>query len=592
MCRQKAKSKKEQANTVNEEKSPASGEYSTLFHVTAGKNKPYRTTLIVNGKPLLMEIDTGASVSLVGEGTFKDIRDGKSTVELQETSTQLQTYTKEAIPVLGSAQVPVEHNGQSLTLPLIVTAGNGTPLLGRDWLAALQLDWRSIFSVGSSLSLQQVLEKHREVFKEGLGELRGMKAKIYIDRSERPRFYPARQVPFAIRQKVEEELERLQALGVIHPVQFADWAAPIVPVIKGDGSVRICGDYKITVNRAARLEKYPIPRIEELFASLAGGKSFTKLDLSHAYLQVPLDEESCQYVTVNTHRGLFEYRRLPFGVASAPSIFQRVMENLLQGIKGVCVYIDDILVTGATEEEHLRNLAQVLQRLESAGMRLKKEKCAFLLPSVAYLGHIISQEGLHTEGTKVRAIADAPEPKNVGELRSFLGMVNYYGKFLPDLATTLSPLYCLLRKSCPWRWRTKQKKAFRQVKDLLRSGRVLTHFDDRLPLVLACDASPYGLGAVLSHRMPNGEEKPVGFASRTLTKAETNYSHLDKEGLAIIFGVKKFHQYLYGRRFVIKNRSQAANSYILGNTCYSDNGLWSHSEVGAHSGCVRLYNRV
>ena len=140
----------------------------------------------------------------------------------------------------------------------------------------------------------------------------------------------------------------------------------------------------------------------------------------------------------------------------------------------------------------------------------------------------------------------------MGELRSFLGMVNYYGKFLPDLATTLAPLYHLLRKSCHWSWGTKQKKAFRQVKDLLRSGRVLTHFDDRLPLVLACDASPYGLGAVLLHQLPNGEEKPVGFASRTLTKAETNYSHLDKEGLAIIFGVKKFHQYIHGRRFEIK----------------------------------------
>ena len=172
--------------------------------------------------------------------------------------------------------------------------------------------------MGSSLSLQQVLGKHSEVFKGGLGELWGVKAKIYIDRSELPRFYPARQVLFAIRQKVEEELERLQALGVIQPVQFADWAAPIVPIVKGDGRVRICGDYKITVNRAARLEKHP--RIEELFASLAGGKSFTKLDLSHAYLQVPLDEESCQYITFNTHRGLFEYRRLPFGVASAPSI--------------------------------------------------------------------------------------------------------------------------------------------------------------------------------------------------------------------------------------------------------------------------------
>ena len=171
------------------------------------------------------------------------------------------------------------------------------------------------------------------------------------------------------------------------------------------------------------------------------------------------------------------------------------------------------------------------------------------MASVSYLGHVISQEGLHTEESKVRAIVDAPEPTNVGELRSFLGMVNYYGKFLPDLATTLAPLYRLLRKSCRWRWSTEQKLSFNQVKDLLRSGRVLTHFDDRLPLVLECDASPYGLCAVLSHRMPNGEERPVGYASRTVRKAETNYSHLDKEGLAIIFGVKKFHQYIQGRRF-------------------------------------------
>ena len=555
VCRKKAKMKAEQANSVTEKDTPEGdqlSEYSAMFQVSSRRNKPYRTTINVNGYPLLMEIDTGASVSVVGEDSFKKITEGRLTVQLQETSTQLQTYTKESITVLGSALVPVEHNGESLTLPLIVTAGNGPPLLGRDWLAALQLDWKSIFSVGSPLSLQQVLEKHSAVFSGGLGELRDMKAKIFIDKAERPRFFPARQVPFAIRERVEEELERLQSLGVIRPVQFADWAAPIVPVMKRDGRVRICGDYKITVNRAAKLEKYPIPRIEELFASLAGGKAFTKLDLSHAYLQIPLDEESCQYVTINTHKGLFEYRRLPFGVASAPSIFQRTMETLLQGISGVCVYIDDILVTGTTEGEHLQNLAQVLQRLESAGMRLKKQKCSFLLPSVTYLGHVISQQGLHTEETKVCAIVDAPEPKNVGELRSFLGMVNYYAKFLPDLATTLAPLYLLLQKFCRWRWRSKQRKAFQQVKDLLRSGRVLTHFNDSLPLVLACDASPYGLGAVLSHRMPNGGEKPVGFASRTLTKAEANYSHLDKEGLAIIFGVKKFHQYLYGRKFEIK----------------------------------------
>ena len=165
---------------------------------------------------------------------------------------------------------------------------------------------------------------------------------------------------------------------------------------------------------------------------------------------------------------------------------------------------------------------------------------------------MISAEGLHTSKMKVKAIVDAPDPRNLSELRSLLGMVNYYSKFLPNLATVLAPLYKLLRQTTAWHWGPRQKGAYRKVKKLLQSRRVLTHFDEQLPLTLECDASPYGLGAVLSHRLPDGCEKPVGFASRTLTKAEQNYSHLDKEALAIIFGVKKFHQYLYGRQFDIK----------------------------------------
>ena len=477
-----------------------------------------------------------------------------------------------------------------MTLPLVVTEVNGPTLLGRrNWLEALRLDWRTIFRIGKNLALQQVLDRHADVFKEELGKLKGTTAKIYIEKHATPRVEKARPVPFAVRHKVEQELDRLQALGIIQPVQFSDWASPIVPVMKPDGAVRICRDYKVTINRADKIDRYPIPRIEELFASLSGGKQFSKLDLSHAYLQITLDALSCRLVTINTHREFFEYTRLPFGIASAPSIFQRLMENLLQGIPRVCVYLDDILVSGTTEQEHLANLEQVLERLESAGMKLKRPKCAFLLNSVAYLGHEISAEGLHTTKAKVKAIVDAPSPRNLTELRSFLGMVNYYGKFLPNLATTLAPLYELLCQTKAWTWGPRQRKAFRQVKGLLQSNKVLTHFDDQLPLLLECDASPYGLGTVLSHRMPDGSERPVGFASRTLSKAETNYSHLDKEALAIIFEVKKYHQYLYGRQFEKKTTINPSRTSSMKTRPYRQWLL-----VGSRGGlfCCQLHHPV
>ena len=165
--------------------------------------------------------------------------------------------------------------------------------------------------------------------------------------------------------KVEEELAQLQRQGIITPVQFADWAAPIIPVLKANKkTVRICGDFKMTVNQASRLDKYPIPIIEDLFAKMSGGTKFTKLDLSQVYQQVRLDEESKKYVVINTHKGLFQYNRLPFGVSSAPGIFQRVMESLLGNIPGVVVYIDDILITGKADEEHLATLEEVLKRLQ------------------------------------------------------------------------------------------------------------------------------------------------------------------------------------------------------------------------------------
>ena len=428
----------------------------------------------------------------------------------------------------------------------------GPSLLGRNWLQNLRLDWQQIHRLNNNM-LDEVLDRHSEVFREELGTLKGFKAKIHVDPSVTPRFCKARPVAYAMRELVEKELDHLTQQGVLEPVQFADWAAPIVPVLKSDKkSLRICGDFKMTVNAASRLDAYPIPRVEDLFAKLAGGKSYSKLDLSQAYQQLELDEDSKNYVVINTHKGLFRFNRLPFGVSSAPGIFQHTMESLLHDIPSVIVYLDDILITGKTDAEHIETLDKVLTRLEESGLRLKRSKCVFMAQSVVYLGHRIDQEGLHPTEDKLKAVQDAPNPRNVAELRSYLGLLTYYSKFLPNLASTLNPLYRLLEKSRPWHWEIREQKAFEASKLLLLSSQLLAHYDPKHALVLACDASPYGLGAVLSHRYPDGSERPIGYASRTLTAAEKNYSQIEKEGLACVFGVKRFHCYLYGRVFTLE----------------------------------------
>lgn len=303
-----------------------------------------------------MEVDTGAAVSLMSESTFNTLWPGRS---LQPSPVRLRTYLKETIPVVGCTCVNVEYNGQLCRLPLVVVSGSGPSLLGRDWLSHIQLDWRQINQV-HNVSLLSVLARFPGVFQEGLGTLKGFKARIYVDPDSPPKFNHARSVPFALRDKVDKELERLQKEGTIESVQFAEWAAPIVAVLKQ--FVRICGDFSVTVNPVSKLDRYPIPKVEDLFARLCKGKHFSKLDLSQAYQQLPLEEDSKKYVVINTHRGLFRYTKLPFGISSAPGIFQRVI-SILQGIEGVVVYLDDILITGQTKEAHLKALDEVLSRL-------------------------------------------------------------------------------------------------------------------------------------------------------------------------------------------------------------------------------------
>ena len=533
--------------------SPSESTY-TLFNMNSNRVKPIQVTVNVNGADITMEVDTGASVSIISEAAYRKYWKKGQAPPIVSSSTNLKTYTGEKLSIKGVINVTVKYEDQCHSLQLTVVKGSGPSLLGRDWLLKIKLNWEKLqlnYVRPKALKLEDILNRYNVLFKDELGRVQSTQAKLHVDPHSQPKFFRPRPIPYALRGKVEQELERLEKTGILEPVEFSDWAAPIVPVMKRDGTVRVCGDYKLTINQAAKLDTYPLPKADDLFSQLAGGKKFTKLDLAHAYQQIALEPDSRQYLTINTHKGLYQYTRLPFGVHSAPAIFQRTIEGILRGIKNVAVYIDDILITGVSEEEHLQTLDKVLSRLEAEGMRLKRDKCAFMLSRVEYLGHVITAEGLHPAEDKIRAILKAPAPHNVAQLRSFIGLVNYYGKFLHQLSTMLAPLYTLLQKNMKWFWGPDQKKAFSDIKKILTSPKLLVHYDPQKKLILSCDASPYGIGAVLSHVMEDGSEKPVAFASRSLAPAEKKYSQLDKEALAIVFGVKKFHHYLFGRHFTI-----------------------------------------
>ena len=293
---------------------------------------PLHVQIALNTVQVEILLDTGASISLINLPTYQMLQQHKVVAPLQNSSIQLKTYTGQPIRVLGMLPVQAEYMGKLVDMCVHVVEGDGPNLMGRDWLSLLEVNLGEVNLLKNDCLLQTVLDKHCLVFNDELGCIKDMKVKLLIDSTAKPKFFKPRSVPFTLRDKVETELQRLESLGIISPVKFSKWAAPIVPVVKKNGTVRICGDYKVTANRATLTESYPLPLVNELMTDLAGGKYFTKLDLSQAYLQLPLDHESSELLAINTHKGLFKYNRLPFGVSSAPAIFQRSMETLLWGL--------------------------------------------------------------------------------------------------------------------------------------------------------------------------------------------------------------------------------------------------------------------
>lgn len=535
----------------------------TLCHVNRSDTPPFRVNVTINGKVVPMEIDTGAAVSIISEVEWARHFPNAS---FTQEDVKLMTYNGTPVAVAGVADVKVEYQGQCFKLPLVIakeSEGARMPtLFGRNWLSKIKLNWREVFSVQALERETPLTEKYRDVFNAGFGAIKGFKASIVLKENACPVFCKARSVPYALRERVEQDFANLEKAGVVYRVRHSKWATPLVIVPKKDGTeLRHCGDYKITVNPAIEVDHYPLPLPEDIFATLEGGTVFSVIDLSKAYLQLELDEQAQELLTINTHMGLFRFRRLPYGVACAPAIFQAVMDQILQGMPGTACYLDDIVIAGVDYKQCYDRVEEVLRRLSEHGIKVNAKKCRLFQQRITYLGHDIDKNGLHPTAEKVVAIKEAPKPTSVTQLKAFLGLVNFYGKFLPNLATILEPLHDLLRKDSRWHWSRKCDEAFATCKKMLSDKSVLQLYDVKKPLQITCDASEYGLGAVLSH-VENGNEKPIAFASRSLSPSERNYAQIEKEALSIVFAVKKFHKYLYGRDFNVLTDHQPLTTLL------------------------------
>lgn len=520
---------------------------------------PYYANLIVEDVSCKFEIDTGSKISAISKHFYDKYF---KHVPIQTKLLCLRSYTGDVIETLGYIVVKVVCGTKSASLKLFIIENGGPPLMGRTWIKQLKIEIVECHNISDSDSVAKALrEEFPEVFAEGLGTFKSP-VSLHL-KDDTPVFIKARPLPLALRPRVESELKRLEQEGVVYKVERSEYGTPIVPVIKSNGSIRICGDYKITLNPILKDFHYPLPRIEELFATLGGGEQYTKLDLSNAFQQCLLDKKSQPLTAITTHVGTFVYKRVPFGIKCIPENFQKIMEETLSGLPSTAVFADDICITGKDKPTHLANLRAVLQRLKLNGLRINFSKCQFFKDCVTYLGYKIDKNGLHTDSNKIEAIRAAPSPTNVTELKSFMGLVNFYSKFCSNISDIMRPLYKLLQKNVKWQWNDECERAFCRMKKVLSSAPVLAHYDPTLPLVLSVDSSSYGLGAVLAQRYADGSERPVCCASRTLNAAEQNYSQLDKEALAIVFGVRKHHQYLYGREFILRSDHRPL-SYIFG----------------------------
>lgn len=393
------------------------------------------------------------------------------------------------------------------------------------------------------ISIEQLLKQYPDCF-DKIGDFK-VPAKLYVRADAEPYQDPPRKFPLLMKDKLQTELKKLEDLQIIRKVvEHTDWCSSLAYTEKKDGSLRICIDPQ-PLNKALKPCKHKTPTTEEVNPLMANAKYFSKLDAKAGYWAVPLEESSQLLTTFRTPFGRYCWKRLPFGLCVSQDLFQQRMDQIVETLQGCINIADDICIVGKTAEEHDRNLIALMERARESGLVFNSDKCIIKQSSIPFFGHLYTRQGIQPDPAKVVDIKEMPTPQNRQELQRFLGMMNYLSPFIANFSAKSAPLRQLLGKDSLFLWEDYHQKHFEELKSTLCANMSLAYYDTKKPVTLEVDASEKGLGAALIQN-----NKPIAFASKSLTEAESNYSNIEREALALAYGINKFHTYLYGKSFI------------------------------------------
>ena len=542
-------------------------EIETVSSVDSDKrlNTQLFAGMLLGKQTVKFQIDCGATCNIIPI----DLLD--SNTKIEDTKSVLVMYNKSKLKPLGKCKLKLRNPRNQKLYQLefqVVDEGDTVPLLGKrasEGMQLIKVHYENIMAIDSIVTtvpeikttrgqwtMEQIQAEYADVFK-GDGCLEG-KYKLEIDDTVKPVQLPKRRVPVAMMKPLKAELQDLQRRGIITPVECnTDWINGMVVVQKQNGKLRICIDPR-PLNKALKRSHFPLQTIEDILPDLAKAKVFTVCDVKSGFWHVKLDEESSFLTTFATPFGHYRWLRLPMGISPAPEVFQRKLTQALEDLSGLYIIADDVLITGQGEtqemaqQDHDEKLRLFLNRCRQKNIKLNADKFKLKEKETTYIGHLLTADGVRIHPEKVRAIEQMPKPTDVKAVQRLLGMVNYLAKFCPHLSDHCQPLRHLTHKDGEWEWTEQHDQAFLKLKETISNTPVLKYYSPEEELTVQCDASDTGLGAALVQR-----GKPVAFASRALTQTEKGYAQIEKEFLAMIFSLEKFHQYTYGRKVTVQS---------------------------------------